>query len=427
MSPDQDAAVLVIDRTEKILPSWTFRKAVFWRYGCIQGPNGKRGIKVLLEWYLGVLDGIAEEFDLKSFDNLFIRFMVAVFIVAIVVIIFMAVVHIVGRELAHSMTSIGKQLAKGARTDSIRTIERLSAKISEGLRRAAFPMLQGHPTNENQKRETLPCTTQNTWQNIVRLLMRLLVLCIHMLIIAFHRMGRLMLTLFGLVVIVLAVSMALPDLVRALDVLIKDSVNNLLTAVASPGALIATTAASVAIIVVVAKLWRSDRVLSAREFRRQRDIEALELLIEFLPVARRVADAIDDHIERTVVFFEFERSHLQRWKAALNGKPSRRLSRYEEIDHEFCTSECLNVIKKTAPEATYLPDVEKALATWDQTRPLRSAMFEHQREFARLFRWSLRARESYREIIVFSLRMGMGCPSTKRKFSLPAINEWREH
>src|SRR5699024_10569965 len=117
------------------------------------------------------------------------------------------------------------------------------------------------------------------------------------------------------------------------------------TAVPSPGTLLATTAASVAIIVVIAKLWRSDRVLSARDFRRQRDIEALELLVKFLPVALRVAGAIDDQIERIVVFFKLERSNLQRWEADLSGKPSRRLSLYGERDHAFCTSECLNVIK----------------------------------------------------------------------------------
>lgn len=344
------------------------------------------GAMILLVWYLDFLSHIAETSGLSKIDNLFERFIFAVLIAAFFVFTLVICIHVTARSLAHLTEYIGETIAQGARTDSLRTIENHTASISGVLRRVAFSQIRTVHQNLVPERQTLPSATQNIWKKGIRMLARLLVLCTSMLVAVVRLVGQLTFSVPGVIVVVLAISLAVPNAMRQLVTMLENFVNNLFTASVSLGTLIAATSASLAIVVIIAKLSRSDRAFSVRQLRQQRDLEAIEMLYEFLPIASRLAHAIDDHIDDTVDFFKIERSRFQRWEPDFHSDDSGRP--LGDTDHIQCTTECLSFEHAEKSVACYFPDLKNALEALNQAEPLRLAMYERRLEFMRLFRFS---------------------------------------
>lgn len=378
----------------------------------------------LLERYLSTLAIVAERAGITATDNLFLRLLLALFTTALAGIVVLVTVHVLCKGLSYGIEYMARNSARGARTDTIQIVERYCASTVRLLERVAISMLKPTYPDPNSSPERLPSKSQKTTAKVARKVSRCIVRIIRfpLIVLAFIRASISSLT--GSVIVVVALSMAFPDLVRNTVASVAEGIESLFTISISPGALLTAVGTALTIALIVIKVFRSERARASRQFMQEWDDEAIRLLHEFVPIAAELAATLEEHIDRTVVGYQNQRNILRTWTANITGDKTVRMRPQRFSMHTECDHMCLQPYEADKSEAAYPQDLRRALEDYHKVSSLRRKMADRQAEFARLF--TARAWEWYVDFVIFRPSMGSHWSSTKRQLRLPGDNEWYE-
>lgn len=347
----------------------------------------------VLDAYFSAISWISGPFALHFDGDPAVRFLLAVLLAAFLLGAAAICLHLLPRFLAVRIRAGCLRLAYGGSTRSVQRLERYSGVLFRGLVR--FSLLWARSSSGSSERRTarLPPGDESPWRRAAVRLLRLLVLFLGGIAAGVRAIGVALTTVYGAAVIVLALSIAFPAGTRSviLDIggLAEDAVRAAADVELSPLAMLTALSAAIAIAVLTAKLIRSDRMQAKRRYRQDREVEAIGLLREFLPLVHALADAIDADVVRHVRARNREYRNLQRWHREMTSaeaaRPRGRGASGTQLGaHLRCTAACLSDLGPGADPPQLSPDVRAALTAIDTEAELVRALSARRSEFARL-------------------------------------------
>lgn len=290
----------------------------------------------------------------------------------IFVLLFAAVLaHLLSKKAARAIRRSAQRLARGAALSDVVRLESSSARIESALHWLGTRAVQssnGMPDRiEHIPREG----DERAIVRAVRWLFRSLWLLLRGLFVFFSALPGLLLTAFGLSVIMLAFCTAFPDFIRET----ADTVGAFLagTSWSEASAITAITvgAAFVTIAVVITKILVSEPAAARRSFRRRQNEAALVQLAQAEPAIEALAHAIREQMSEMVRTFEIEKFNAQEWfEWTRQSLPVSAKWQLRPEGHLACSRECLNPQVGTPASRNYEGNLQTAVsdvqAVWSE-------------------------------------------------------------
>lgn len=359
----------------------------------------------VLDAYFSGISWISGQIDLRSIDDAAGRFLIALFLTVVLLGAVATGLHLLPRFLATQIRAGSLRLAYGGSTENVRRLEMYSGVIFRRLVRFSLLWARSSYGTPEARTARLPPRDENRWRHAAVCILRLLILFVGGIASAVRFIGVALTTVYGAAAIVLAVSLAFPAETRfavlAVLNMADDAVRTAAEIELSPLAMLTALSAAIAVAVLTAKLIRSDRMLAKRRYRQDREVEAIGLLREFLPLVGTLADAIDADVVRHVRARDHEYRNLERWHREMtSAKGSRPRARTVNGAHLRCTAECVDTLDPLEDSPELSPDVRAALSAIETETELVRALNARRSEFARLL--STAAWQGYTEFFLTS-------------------------